>query len=242
MQNDRTNQLYVDDHILIKVEYPTPEKHAHLAIHLLIASCGILSCQIYGQKVEGKAILIASCVEHTCCAKEGKMLVFLFDETSVYAEYIKENYLCGRAYCVLEEALASEIQKNVTEDLPKFDIWIRKRMGLLMQTSLKIDKRIDDAITYLKERRPFEEDMNSVLSRNACLSKSRFSHLFKQETGVPLNRYLVMVKMRKTYEFFLDGESLTEACVQAGFDSPSHFAATCKKMFGISFSMFRKTI
>ena len=49
-----------------------------------------------------------------------------------------------------------------------------------------------------------------------------------------------MDKMRKGYIHFQKYGNITEASMRAGFDSPSHFAATCKRMFGISFSEFVK--
>jgi len=65
--------------------------------------------------------------------------------------------------------------------------------------------------------------------------------LFKENVGISLHRYLAMDKMRKGYIHFQKYGSITEASMRAGFDSPSHFAATCKRMFGISFSEFIKS-
>lgn len=71
----------------------------------------------------------------------------------------------------------------------------------------------------------------------ACLSQSRLSHLFKESVGISLHRYLAWEKMRKGYVNYRKYGSITEAAMRAGFDSPSHFAATCKRMFGLSFPM-----
>lgn len=44
--------------------------------------------------------------------------------------------------------------------------------------------------------------------------------------------------MRKFYEFYQKNPDITSCAMQAVFDSPSHFAAVCKRQFGITFSDF----
>jgi AraC-like DNA-binding protein len=85
------------------------------------------------------------------------------------------------------------------------------------------------------------ENAVPLLCQKVYLSQSRLSHLFKEVTGISLSRYLAMEKMRKGYIHFQKHGNITEAAMHAGFDSPSHFAATCKRMFGISFSEFIKS-
>ena len=47
--------------------------------------------------------------------------------------------------------------------------------------------------------------------------------------------------MKKGYIYYRKYGNVTDAAMRAGFDSPSHFAATCKRMFGISFSEIMKS-
>ena len=72
------------------------------------------------------------------------------------------------------------------------------------------------------------------LSRLVYLSQSRLSHIFKQQTGITLHSYLAFEKLHKTHQYYIEGKTLTEACLLAGFSSSSHFSATCKRMFGMS--------
>nr|WP_242846410.1 helix-turn-helix transcriptional regulator [Clostridium botulinum] len=80
------------------------------------------------------------------------------------------------------------------------------------------------------------------LAKKVFLSRSRLTHLFKEETKISLNSFLIILKISKSYEYILSGKTITEACIKAGFYSPSHFATTNKKMFGISASAFRKDV
>jgi AraC family transcriptional regulator len=67
----------------------------------------------------------------------------------------------------------------------------------------------------------------------ACLSESRFSHLFVEETGLPFRTYVLWWRLMHAVELRAAGESLTEAAHQAGFSDSAHFSRTFLRMFGI---------
>ena len=48
-----------------------------------------------------------------------------------------------------------------------------------------------------------------------------------------LKGYISLHRMKRAFSLLLGGESITDAAMKAGFDSPSHFAATVKKMMGM---------
>ena len=80
------------------------------------------------------------------------------------------------------------------------------------------------------------------LSNHVFLSQSRMTHLFKQETGITIHNYLAFQKLRKTYARFALGDPITNSCMSAGFNSPSHFSATFQQMFGIFLRDVYRTI
>ncbi|MBR1213416.1 helix-turn-helix transcriptional regulator [Bradyrhizobium sp. JYMT SZCCT0180] len=65
------------------------------------------------------------------------------------------------------------------------------------------------------------------------LSASRFLHLFKAETGVPLRRYRIWNRMGAAVRACGEGSSLTEAAHAAGFASSAHFSSAFRDMFGM---------
>lgn len=67
------------------------------------------------------------------------------------------------------------------------------------------------------------------LADNVFLSSSRLSHLFKEQTGIPLKSYIILHQMERAFDELFAGKNITEASMIAGFDSPSHFASTVKK-------------
>lgn len=239
------NQLYIEDHILMICAYPTPKTHRHIAAHLIFADADVLQCRIEGQELEASAIMIASEADHTAFAKNGRSIVFLFDVASELARNMEALYLKGNPYYILPDALADATRglfQKTSENLAVFDDGLLELLGLRQQEKNKMDERIEHAVADLKNLKEIPEDLFEQTYKNACLSESRFSHLFRKNVGIPFKRYLVMIKLRKAYEAYLEGLSITEISMQAGFDSPSHFAATIQRVFGLSFSDFSKNM
>lgn len=229
------------DHLILYADYKTPDMHSHLAAHLLLAEQGKVYCRIGEEKVTGDAVFIASGVSHTIYPQTGQMLVFLFDQTGLCARNLARSWLRHRAYAIPDAGCVRRIRERweTEKDLRELDREIMEVFGLKQNAAM--DARIQEVLNTLHTKETITGDTISCLCDTVCLSQSRLSHLFKQETGIPLSRYLALVKMRKGFEYFQEYGSITEAALRAGFDSPSHLAATCKRMFGISFSEFMKS-
>lgn len=239
----RTEQFYIEDHILMHSLYPTPELHAHTALHLIIPVEGRLDCHIRDQRTVSAGIFIDSDVPHTAASDSGQMLVFLFDAVSSMAEMIRKTFLAGQEYCLLPEELAERIQQIVRaeSELAVLDHDILQLCGFDKLSESDMDERISETIAYMRAQTTVSEEIFDELCDRVCLSRSRFSHLFKENTGLSFSHYLVILKMRKFYENYLAGRNITDAAVEAGFSSPSHFAEVCRRQFGISFSEFVKS-
>ena len=240
-RSQMTSTVFGYDHIMMRAEYRTPDPHSHLAVHFIAGLDGPVHCVVSGDSFDADAVFIASDVVHTAYAESGDMLVFLFDTAGSIAEEAQKQYLCGRPYfCGDKETVEKlrEIWKNNPPALA--DSLITQLLGLDTVGNTLRDERISQVLEYLRSLDEVPEDITAQLCAKVCLSPSRLSHLFKENVGISLHRYLAMDKMRKGYIHFQKYGNITEASMRAGFDSPSHFAATCKRMFGISFSEFVK--
>ena len=96
------------------------------------------------------------------------------------------------------------------------------------------DARIEDALSHLESLDCITRGTIDELAVRACLSKSRLSHLFSQEMGISLHRYLAFAKMKLAARYASEGATLTDAAIRAGFDSSSHLSSTVRRMFGIT--------
>ncbi len=99
-------------------------------------------------------------------------------------------------------------------------------------TVTKPDARISAALRLMRDE-PHRAHRLTELADRAGLSASRFLHLFKAETGVPLRRYRIWNRMGAVVRACGEGSSLTEAAHAAGFASSAHFSSAFRDMFGM---------
>jgi len=95
------------------------------------------------------------------------------------------------------------------------------------------DERIRRSIALLA-REPAAANSLSDLAAGVNLSESRYLHLFKKTTGVPLRRYRLWIRVGAAVRAIARGKSLTEAALEAGFSSSAHFSFVFRKMFGMA--------
>jgi AraC-like DNA-binding protein len=99
------------------------------------------------------------------------------------------------------------------------------------EPSVVSDERILRAIAYINARLDQAPTLEEVAAE-ACLSPSRFRHLFVEQTGMALRPYMLWRRFLKVWELVMRGESLSAAAHAAGFADAAHLSRTSKKMFG----------
>jgi AraC-like DNA-binding protein len=95
--------------------------------------------------------------------------------------------------------------------------------------------RLDAVLNLLHASLVQEEAMSRhALASAAGLSASRFSHWFREQTGMPVRSYRKWLRLVRGIEQVLAGDRLTDAAHDAGFSDQAHFTRTFVEMFGIS--------
>ncbi|WP_051236840.1 helix-turn-helix transcriptional regulator [Paenibacillus pinihumi] len=80
---------------------------------------------------------------------------------------------------------------------------------------------------------------NHKISEHAGISTSHLSHLFKEQLGITVHKYLTYVRIDHTKRKILEGEdTLTQIADEAGFSSIHHFSRTFKNMVGMTASRY----
>lgn len=227
------------DHLATLASYHTPDRHAHLCSHLAMAVEGTLRCVTDAGTTEAEGVFVASDVAHTI-QMDGPALIYLFDETSSLGRAVRDTYLGERRVVAAPSELVRRLRACLASGLAAADL-DRALIGVLLgegaagsRAAEGIDPRVADALAFLHELDGIGAGVMDELASRECLSKSRLSHLFTQEMGISLHRYLAFCKMAKASEHIAGGASLTDAAIRAGFDSSSHLSATMRRMFGIS--------
>jgi AraC-like DNA-binding protein len=99
--------------------------------------------------------------------------------------------------------------------------------------SLPSDERITAIVDRLLSEPALESETGQLAARSG-LSVSRFQHLFKATTGVPVRRFRLWARMRHAISMTVAGATITHAALEAGFSSPAHFASAFREMFGMA--------
>jgi AraC-like DNA-binding protein len=106
--------------------------------------------------------------------------------------------------------------------------------------SVVSDARILRAVAYIKAHIDRPLTLEEVAGE-ACLSPSRFRHLFAEETGVGLRPYVLWRRFLRVWELLMGGASLSSAAHAAGFADAAHLTRTSRKMFGFPPSLMQLT-
>ncbi len=101
-------------------------------------------------------------------------------------------------------------------------------------------KRIVQAKLFIDSH--FSENIDvSNIADEACFSKYHFIRLFKSIYGKTPHHYLTQVRIDKARLLLAEGNSIMDVCASIGFDSPTSFTATFKKVVGKTPSVFQNS-
>ena len=93
------------------------------------------------------------------------------------------------------------------------------------------DERILRATSYIRNNLGRTLTLEAVAGE-ACLSPSRFRHLFVEETGMALRPYILWRRFLHVWDLLATGSSLSSAAHAAGFADAAHLTRTSRQMFG----------
>jgi AraC family transcriptional regulator len=110
------------------------------------------------------------------------------------------------------------------------------------RTSTKTDhaEKAEAAKAFLASRMS-EQVMLTEVAREVAASPFNFARIFQQQAGLPVHRYLTLLRLRAALERLSGGEDdLTNLALDLGFSSHSHFTDVFRREFGQTPSEVRK--
>ncbi|MGF6355019.1 AraC-like DNA-binding protein [Paenibacillus sp. 4624] len=234
-------------HILVHSNAIDAEAHQHTFIQVTIALENHFQFEVQGEIISTAGIVLNSNVTHRLQGLGQPLVLLLIDSTSSIAAAFKQ-YMGKQAYANLPPVDSKKVAEFIKVRLPQihdaecYSFFLQEFMTLfqLDYTPPAItDTRIKELIQHMKDCTDSEHSIRNYAEQFG-LSSSRLSHLFKENTGISLSGYLVLHKLQKACYLIFQGTSITEAAMAAGFDTPSHFANTSKRLLGMTAKDIRK--
>jgi len=102
------------------------------------------------------------------------------------------------------------------------------------ESSDELDERISACITWIKKHLTEKTITTEDLADIVYLSPSRLMHLFSQQIGIPIRKYILWQRLRHALLQLAEGLTITEAAHEAGFTDSPHMNRTFNAMFGIT--------
>jgi AraC-like DNA-binding protein len=93
------------------------------------------------------------------------------------------------------------------------------------------DPRIARVLDRLKSAFP-EAPTSGELAAEVGLSEGRLIHLFGEQLGVPLRRYVLSLRVRYMLFCLAMNQNLTDAAYEAGFSDSAHYSRVFREMYG----------
>lgn len=216
--------------------------HAHYAIQIAFGAQPGIRFRPSDRDpwAEYGAAAIASRQPHSmdATAVQPNAVLFVEPETRE-GRAIAERHLRGGITPVPDDVLAHAVP-------PLFDAWRERRSASAVRDAARnvvraltggvepvvaADERILRAVAYVNAHIGAPLTLEAVAAE-ACLSPSRFRHLFVEQTGMALRPYILWRRFLRVWELLMGGASLSSAAHAAGFADAAHLTRTSRTMFG----------
>ncbi len=194
-----------------------------------------------------QGVVIRPNAPHHVVSSDSWRAVLLLDPQTQYSQQIKQRFLAAANLC----SLGAEDLDFFRAQLHDFPAQAQSIEAADKVISAIIDRlagpvhypemhpRVEKALSYIHHAQGKALTLQQ-LAEHVFLSESRLSHLFKEEIGIPIQRYLLWYKVAQTAFNIGRGMSLTDAAEEAGFADSAHFSRTFRATFGVTPSQILK--
>jgi AraC-like DNA-binding protein len=235
-------------HLLYLGRCPAVTEHMHYALQVIVNREGLFRLQVEESSIECGGVVIRPGHPHLLFSPSDchSWIHLLIDHEADVAKTIGKRHFGEGNVKILEGALLKRL-RGCIDDPGNFlgscgqahDVYrklVTELDGYAGHVEEAIDPRIQDAMDLLKEKYLTRKVAIAELARHACLSQSRLIHLFTEQVGIPIRRYVLWLRLMTAIQFAVQGKSLTDAAHSAGFSDSAHLSRTFRRMYGNTLS------
>ena len=242
-----TTTLYIWNQVsaMFYSAYITPF-HSHNAMQLIFDLGGQFRFSTHDTYWRScKSLVIKENIVHRLDTGGSVQLIIYLDASSEIAAAIRSQYLQQGDFFSLEEDILHVVPPGTLEQC-----MIEPNKGLLEKIVHQIldklksggfapphDHRVKKAMSLVAGAQADEMSIAWV-SENLFMSESRLRSVFRNGAGISLHRYIILHRIILGITAIMNGASITQAAIGAGFSDSSHFHKVMFQLFGISPSQF----
>ncbi|QSP96230.1 helix-turn-helix transcriptional regulator [Marinobacter salinisoli] len=229
MQRSQNGTLFLwPDHWQLVGRLMPNRPHRHISASWLVGLDGDFQIQVDGHWRASRAVLVAPDVEQSLKPGNTRMWCAQLDPDSDYWRALRHLLGDQRSVDVsgVFQAVAAGSEIGCAE-VHEALLNVLQRVG---EDPAPLDPRIQQVCDLLRAELPEKIQVGS-LAALVGLSSSRLSHLFRQQVGVPLRRFLLHLKVSRVLAHWERGKSLSQLAMDAGFYDQPHFVRTARDMF-----------
>ena len=228
-------KIYEGKHyILIRTGYSDPEVHRHMAAHVIVALDGEMKVTSGNDTMFCRGVMIPAGVYHRVDTRGKAALIFLFDCTSnISAQITQISPITEEMYGKITAWYSGLAEETISGEDSVSEKGLWDCFGTDDCYCTVTDERILLAMDYIRSMCAGKVSCQDVADY-IHLSQDRFSHLFKQQTGMTFSAYVIYQRIMGVYSTVFRGKSITEASLQSGFFSSSHLADVNHRIFGLT--------
>jgi AraC family transcriptional regulator len=202
--------------------------HAHHAIQIVIAIDGCVAiCGGDEEWRESRGIVVRPDAEHS------------FDWLSASLREDITNVADTRLDSIVPEFRAFTEQPDESGDI----VALIRRGVHGLRPGLAPTPRLDSRVTTVLDAIRASDDLRISLDKAAemaFLSPTRFAHLFKEQVGLPLSRYMLWRKLTRAMVAIGSDETIAAAAHAADFADAAHLTRTFYQMVGMAPSVLMR--
>lgn len=213
--------------------------HAHHAVQICLAKHGKFGLRTRSGAAwqRFRAAIIGPDQPHQLEGGENELALLYLDPESDEGRRLRA-LTAGNAFRRLPSSLIAHLGPwgGTPVDIDEAATVVDRLLAVLApieRQRLSLDARIARSLDWLRSV-PSRPRAASEVAGRVSLSAGRFAHLFRDNTGVPLRRYLLWLRLVAAVQQMAAGGTLTEAASAAGFSDSAHLTRTFRRMFGIA--------
>ena len=234
------NHIYWDvNHISMLTDELGASAHSHGMIQFFLALNNRPDIKVGRKKLERPVCLfVQKNVKHSVRFHDGIIFTSVIEPASDMGAFL-DSLMKDNDYYLVDDEVSEKLIEYALPMIDSFDRESYIRFLDQMYQCLgfqpeerQLDGRIIEFLNNLEDCTCLDHSVERF-AEELSVSTSRLSHLFSEQVGISLKSYLTLHQLERAYQDILEGSSITEAAMNAGFDSPSHFAATVKRLMGL---------